>query len=291
MASISKKLSNNVEGDYFVDSSCINCDTCRQLESSVFSERDGYSFVLKQPFTIKEVAMSEIAIIACPSGSIGKNSGVDRRALQGRLPLLIDDNVYYNGFNSPKSYGANSYFITHEDGNWLVDSPRYSSHLVSEFEKKGGVKYIFLTHRDDVADAEKYAKKFGSRRIIHHDDLDAQKDAERKITGIDVVEIGEDFKIIPTPGHTKGHQVLLYKNKFLFTGDHLYWRRDWDRLRASRSYCWWSWDEQVKSMVRLSKHDFEWILPGHGQRINLDKDEMRVEMAWLVNEIKKPDYW
>lgn len=142
-----------------------------------------------------------------------------------------------------------------------------------------------------MADAEKYAKKFGSRRIIHHDDLDAQKDAERKITGIDVVEIGEDFKIIPTPGHTKGHQVLLYKNKFLFTGDHLYWRRDWDRLRASRSYCWWSWDEQVKSMVRLSKHDFEWILPGHGQRINLDKDKMRAEMTWLVNEIKKPDYW
>ncbi len=42
----------------------------------------------------------------------------------------------------------------------------------------GGVRTIFLTHRDDVADAHLYAKHFGAERIIHRQDAGAQKDAE-----------------------------------------------------------------------------------------------------------------
>ena len=35
-----------------------------------------------------------------------------------------------------------------------------------------------MTHRDDVADAERYAEHFGSRRIIHRHELESQPDAE-----------------------------------------------------------------------------------------------------------------
>ena len=38
--------------------------------------------------------------------------------------------VYYCGFNSPKSFGGNSYFIEHPEGNWLVDSPKFLPQLV-----------------------------------------------------------------------------------------------------------------------------------------------------------------
>lgn len=31
----------------------------------------------------------------------------------------------------------------------------------------GGVKYIFLTHRDDVAEHAKWAKALGAERIMH----------------------------------------------------------------------------------------------------------------------------
>jgi glyoxylase-like metal-dependent hydrolase (beta-lactamase superfamily II) len=129
--------------------------------------------------------------------------------------------VYYTGFNSPKSYGGHSYGVQHPDGNWLIDSPKYLPHLIRRFEELGGLRYILLTHRDEVAEAQKYAKRFGSQRILHRAELLAQPDAECVIDGRAPGELASEFTIIPTPGHTRGHCVLLYKGRFLFTGDHL----------------------------------------------------------------------
>jgi glyoxylase-like metal-dependent hydrolase (beta-lactamase superfamily II) len=53
---------------------------------------------------------------------------------------------------------------------------------------------------------------------------------------------------------------------FLFTGDHLDWDRDEQRLAASEDYCWYSWQQQADSMKRLAEYHFEWVLPGHGRR-------------------------
>src|SRR5438876_9874757 len=94
------------------------------------------------------------------------------------FPLLIEEPVYYCGYNSPKSFGGNSYFVRHPEGNWLIDSPKYLPYLVGRFQEMGGLRYIFLTHRDDVADAERYAATFGSTRIIHRAELDSQPGAE-----------------------------------------------------------------------------------------------------------------
>jgi len=48
----------------------------------------------------------------------------------------------------------------------LIDSPKFVTPLVQQLEALGGIAHIFLTHRDDVADAERYAGHFKSRRII-----------------------------------------------------------------------------------------------------------------------------
>jgi glyoxylase-like metal-dependent hydrolase (beta-lactamase superfamily II) len=202
------------------------------------------------------------------------------------FPLPIEDDVFYCGFNSAKSFGGNSYFVKHPKGNWLIDSPKYLPHLVRQFEAMGGVRYIFLTHQDDVAEAAKFAARFKSQRIIHEADRDAQPDAERVLLGSDLQEIAPGFIIIPTPGHTEGHCVLLYKDKFLFTGDHLWWRRKRKQLGASQGVAWFSWRKQTESMERLLRFNFEWVLPGHGQRIKLTPAEMRRELEALVNRMK-----
>ncbi|MGE5735851.1 MAG: 4Fe-4S domain-containing protein, partial [Acidobacteriota bacterium] len=155
MADLKKRLPANVPGEFYVDSTCIDCDACRQLASSVFAEEDGYSAVTHQPTTAVETRAAQRALLACPTGSIGtltKNSIAD---VVSDYPLLLENNVYYCGFNSPKSFGGNSYFVQHPDGNWLIDSPRFTQPLLSALEKLGGLRYIFLTHRDDVADAAK----------------------------------------------------------------------------------------------------------------------------------------
>ncbi len=286
MADLKKKVRENIAGEFFVDSTCIDCDTCRQLAPTIFDDAGSHSFVKVQPDSPETIRATTRALLACPTGSIGTLHANDSSQVMADFPLEIEEGVHYCGFNSPKSYGGNSYFIQHPGGNWLIDSPKFLPHLVKQFEKRGGIARIFLTHQDDVADAGKYAAHFHSQRFIHEADQGAQKDAERIVEGTHAFELDDDFTIIPTPGHTRGHMVLLYRGKYLFTGDHLWWRRKRRQLGASSSVAWYSWREQTESMSKLLNYDFEWVLPGHGDRKYLPKPETKKEMEALVNRMK-----
>jgi glyoxylase-like metal-dependent hydrolase (beta-lactamase superfamily II)/ferredoxin len=277
-----KRLPDNVAGEFYVDSTCIDCDACRQLSPSVFSESGGMSVVFHQPQTLQETRDAQRALIACPTGSIGTIHKANLAEAISDFPLRLEDEVSYCGFNSPKSYGGNSYFVQHPAGNWLIDSPRYTHSLVKAFERLGGIRYIFLSHRDDVADAENFALHFRSQRIIHENEISSQPRAEIVIRGSEALAILPDFLVIPTPGHTRGHCCLLYSSKFLFTGDHLDWDGDAERLGASPDYCWYSWPQQTESMLRLLDYSFEWVLPGHGQRARLAASEMRHQLRNLI---------
>lgn len=286
MANLQKALPENVPGEFFVDSTCIDCDTCRQLAPLTFGETGEFSFVKQQPADEPIARDTLRALICCPTGSIGTRGSSRAKEVMGDFPLRIDGEVYYCGFNSPKSFGGNSYFIRHPAGNWLIDSPKYLPALAKRFAQLGGLAHIFLTHRDDVADAQRYAEHFHARRIIHREELDSQPDAERVLDGDQPMELAPGFVAIPTPGHTRGHVVLLYERRYLFTGDHLWWDRDDNCLGASRSYCWHSWPQQIESMARLLDYTFEWVLPGHGQRIHLPANAIRHELAALVERMR-----
>jgi glyoxylase-like metal-dependent hydrolase (beta-lactamase superfamily II)/ferredoxin len=282
MANIHKRIPQDVPGDFFVDTTCIDCDTCRQLAPAVFAAGPDHAFVHQQPANVDDRRDALHALLCCPTGSIG-TQGADRpQTVMDDFPLLIEDPVYYCGFTSPKSFGGSSYFVRHPAGNWMIDAPKFLPRLVRRFEALGGIAHIFLTHRDDVADAERYAEHFGSERIIHRVELSAQPDAERVLDGEEPVVLAPDFLAIPTPGHTRGHCVLLYRGRFLFTGDHLDWDRYTQRLDASPDYCWYSWPRQIASMRRLADFSFEWVLPGHGQRVHLPAAEMRRQMHELL---------
>lgn len=285
MADRAQSVPGNVPGPFFVDTTCIDCDTCRQLAPATFGDTGDFSFVQLQPRTAEEARAALRALIACPTGSIG---ALDKRAIAGAVsdfPLQLAPGVFYCGFNSRKSFGGNSYFVEHPDGNWLIDSPRFVEHLARRFAERGGIRYIFLTHRDDVADAEKYAARFASTRIIHRLELAAQPEAERVLEGFTPIELAPDFLAIPTPGHTRGHCALLYRNEFLFSGDHIWWSRNRGRLTASRDVCWYSWPRQVESVRLLRDYSFEWVLPGHGERAWFPREQMRAQVERQIAEI------
>jgi glyoxylase-like metal-dependent hydrolase (beta-lactamase superfamily II)/ferredoxin len=282
MANPKKRVPENVPGDFFVDSTCIDCDACRQIAPTVFGEAAETSFVKAQPLAPTDRRQALRALLACPTGSIGCLGDDDPKAVMKDFPLLIEEPVYYCGFNSPKSFGGNSYFIQHPAGNWLIDSPKFVTSVVRQLEARSGVAHIFLTHRDDVAEAQRFAEHFRSRRIIHREELASQPGAEMVLDGEGPWELAPEFLAIATPGHTRGHCVLLHQERFLFTGDHLDWDRDTQHLSASRDYCWFSWEQQTASMKTLAEFRFEWVLPGHGQRVHLPADQMRQEMQRLT---------
>ena len=289
MANPARRLPENVPGDFYVDDTCIDCDACRQIAPAVFRDHGEQSSVFHQPETEDEVKRALMSIVACPTSSIGTSRKYDARAGVEAFPEMIDGNVFYCGFNAESSFGAWSYLVVRpegEGGNVLVDSPRFTRPLVRKIEALGGLGTIFLTHRDDVADHDKFARHFGARRVMHADDGAARYGVERVVGGAEAVRLDRDLLVIPTPGHTRGHAVLLYRDKYLFTGDHLAWSPARETLTAFRSACWYSWSVQTRSMERLLDYRFEGVLPGHG-RIHRDTAEgMRRHLENCVEWMK-----
>jgi len=148
------------------------------------------------------------------------------------------------------------------------------------------VRTMFLTHRDDVADHARFAERFGCERVMHEDDGARRLSIERVMRGEEPFTIDSELLAIPVPGHTRGHAVLLYRDKFLFTGDHLAWSPARKTLTAFRSACWYSWKEQTRSMAKLLNYDFQWVLPGHG-RIHQDSSEaMQAHLRGCIEWMK-----
>ena len=75
MADPKDRVEENVCGAYYVDTSCIDCDVCRDTAPDNFtrSDENGYSFVFKQPETEEERALCDEAMAACPVEAIGSD--------------------------------------------------------------------------------------------------------------------------------------------------------------------------------------------------------------------------
>src|SRR5829696_888312 len=289
VASLQQRLPENVPGDFFVDSTCIDCDTCSQLAPEIFRDHGDQCSVYHQPETDAETQLAMMALVSCPTGSIGARKRHDAHLGIDAFPMLLEDNVYYCGFTSESSFGAWSYLITRPDsegGNILIDSPRFASQLVKRIEAMGGVSRMVLTHKDDVAAHELFRERFNCERVMHSDDGARRLGVERVLSGEEPVQVDDDFLVIPTPGHTRGHVVFLYRNKFLFTGDHLAWSPARQTLTAFRSVAWYSWPEQIRSMEKLLSYQFQWVLPGHGDIHQADAQSMREELEHCVSWMK-----
>jgi glyoxylase-like metal-dependent hydrolase (beta-lactamase superfamily II)/ferredoxin len=284
MAHLTQRRSENASGDFYVDSTCIDCDTCRWMAPGVFQAIGEQSAVYHQPANSQERLQALQALLSCPTASIGTVAKpTDIKAVQQTLPIQLAQNIFHCGYHAENSFGAASYLIQRAEGNVLVDSPRFAPPLVKQLEALGGIQYLYLTHRDDVADHQKFHDHFGCDRILHQDELSAgTRTVEIQLAGTDPIQFAPDLLIIPVPGHTKGHTVLLYNQQYLFSGDHLAWSEEKGHLIAFRYACWYSWTELIQSMQKLAAYSFEWVLPGHGRRFHSDRATMHQQMQTCI---------
>lgn len=284
MANKEKRLPENVDGEFYVDSTCINCDTCRWMAPEVFGYHNRHSFVHHQPMSEEEELSALRALLSCPVGSIGTLSRNDNiKKAQETLPILLTENLYHCGYHSRKSFGAASYLITHPEGNVLIDTPRFNKSLLDQIVELGGVKYIVLSHIDDVGDHQEWVEAFQAERVMHEDDV-RNLPIEIVMKGDDAFSLYDDLSVIPVPGHTKGSVVVLYKES-LFTGDHLAWSDHENQLIAWRNFCWYDWGLQVESMEKLLNYKFTAIYPGHGRMKRTDT--MKEELQKCIERMKE----
>lgn len=283
MADVRRRNPLDKGGGWFVDSTCIDCDVARQLAPNLIAEDDdGLSYFAKEPSTREETMQAWRALLACPSGSIGAPRGL--KPPPEAFPLAVAPDVQLLGYHSPDSFGAHAYLVQDPNGNFLVDAPRYLPPVVRAIEAQGGIKRILLTHRDDVADADRFADQFGAEVWIHRDDADAAPFATHRFD--QETEIAPSLRAIPFPGHTRGSALYLWRDRFLFTGDSLAWSRRTGTLSAFRDATWYSWRALTSSMEGLVQRDFEWVIPGHGSWGHDSVEGMRRRLQELVHSMK-----
>jgi glyoxylase-like metal-dependent hydrolase (beta-lactamase superfamily II)/ferredoxin len=266
VARLARAVPENAPGDLFVDDACIACDTCRAIAPSTFGgEEEDRSFVGRQPADAEERRRALLALVACPVAAIGSRSKEGVREAADAFPIPFDGPVLRCGYAAESSFGAASWLVLRPDGNVLVDSPRFAAPLLARLRALGGVRTLFLTHRDDVADHRRWREALGCERVLHARDVSTgTREVERRLEGDDPIALAPGLVAVPVPGHTAGSCALLADETWLFTGDHL-WGDAAGRLGMSRSVCWWDWDAQRASLARLGDLRFEWVLPGHGR--------------------------
>lgn len=288
MAARAKRLDTNVSGVFFVDATCIDCATCRWVAPASFAEGGEMSRVYRQPASAEEIRRAEMALVACPVAAIGSEEKRDLSAARAAFPDRIDGPVHHCGWHSESSFGAASYLIVRETGNIMIDSPRFARPLAERIEALGGIKHIFLTHIDDVADHAKWAAAFRAERILHRDDMRPHmRGVEIVLEGGDPIRFDDELTFIPVPGHTKGSVCLNFRETYLFSGDHVAWSPRLKQIYAFRGACWYDWRALARSMARLAEHRFEWILPGHGYRCHFPDGRMDAEMARCLSWLRE----
>ena len=272
---------DSAPGDWYIDTACIDCGASRHVAPDLVVGRNGKSVFVRQPATDEERLAAWRAVLVCPTASV-RSEIRQSRPHATIFPEAMTAGVWRCGFNARTSFGAHSYFVARSGGNLLVDSPRFATELVKWFEAAGGLSHILLSHRDDVADADKYAARFGARVWIHQEDLAAAPYATDILEGESVRAIAPGLVAIPAPGHTRGSVVYLLDDRVLFTGDSLAWSTREQDLVAFRDACWYSWSALTASLAKLADYRFEWLLPGHGWPAHATAEAMNARLRALV---------
>lgn len=73
MANPNKRYSGNIDGNFYVDKSCISCGQCMGIApyNFTFTTGDKHAIVNKQPETEKEKKLCMEALKSCPANAIG----------------------------------------------------------------------------------------------------------------------------------------------------------------------------------------------------------------------------
>lgn len=306
-------------GRLFVTNKCCGAATCRNYAPELLGEvatageghagarlpllpdsheEGAFTGVLRQPRSREDLIAARTAVAACPMGAIKleRGSSRERRGDLGSpwrdYPRPIEGNVWVLGHPSMKNIGATAYFIEREGGNVLVDPPRPSEELYRWMAERGGIRWLFLTHRDHAHHHAEFAGRFPDcRRIIGAADVNLRAAEYREATGDVEIRISDELRpwsidgqplsdeaakaadlvLLPQPGHTPGSVCLLYRGRFLFTGDHLGHSRRLGHMVAYRLQCWQDWERLTGSIRFLASAAesgwlrFSWVLPGHGE--------------------------
>ena len=153
------------------------------------------------------------------------------------------------------------------------------------------LKYIYLTHchGDHFGGIVKLKEEKGGKVLIHREDSeglynhnisltgyigmqDIELEADSRVDDGDLIHVGNlEFKVIHTPGHTKGGTCLYCKEQdLLFSGDTLF-KGTWGRTDLPTSSFPAIIDSITNKLTVLPDETI--VYPGHGKTTRIKDEE------------------
>lgn len=149
-----------------------------------------------------------------------------------------------------------AYLLQREQGNLLIYKSVTLEQDIEEMGDLGGISRQYLNHHHEASPAcDWVAKTFDAPSVSETCNV-AETFSERHY-------VGEDFEVIPTPGHTSGAAAFLWgtgQHRTLFTGDTIFFIGG--ELRAALLDGISDREKYIESLELIHSLDFDLVVPG-----------------------------
>ncbi len=182
------------------------------------------------------------------------------------------DNVIpglYASVPEPLGFGPSleirAFLLEREQGNLLIYGSAALEQDVEAVKDLGGITRQYLNHHHEASPAcDWVANTFGAPLYVHEEDAEAASEScNVAATFSERHYAGEDFEVIPIPGHTSGATAFIWdtgEHRTLFTGDTIFFSRG--RWRAAVLDGVSDREKYIESLELIRSLEFDLIVPG-----------------------------
>jgi Metallo-beta-lactamase superfamily len=214
--------------------------------------------------------------------------------MQTVIPNLFASTSHALSF-APSTH-VRAFLLRREHGNLLVYSADTVADDARAIEELGGVSRHYLNHWHEAGfGCDRIARVLKSPILCHENERRSVSDtcdvagtfSERHV-------VGDDFEVIPTPGHTSGATAFLWnsgQHRCLFTGDTVYLSQgEWIAAVLESS----DRDAYIESLELIKGLDFDVLVPwaatvGRPFHAVTDKADARRRIDAILERLRRGD--
>lgn len=187
-----------------------------------------------------------------------------------------------------------SFLLQRGEGNLLIYSASTVGAEQEQIQERGGVSRQYLNHHHEAAPScDWVARTFDAPLHCHeHDRVEVSQACNVDETFSERYFLGNDFEVIPIPGHTSGATAYLWdtgQHRCLFTGDTVFPRgkSEWVAAVLPSS----DRDAYIKSLELIHVLDFDVLVPwgasvGEDFYARTDKDDARRRIGAILERVR-----